>query len=191
MALILCADHELNASSFTARCVASTGASLRAAIVGGLAALTGGRHGGTTARVEALWDEVGETEVALKLRQRLARGEDLPGFGHHLYPDGDVRASALLTRILPHHAAWQELVDEVSTLMAPPVHRLRAGCLAPAFAASARRGFWFIRPGALHGLDRPCFGATRKPQLDPAARRLCRAAARVTGACAAKVFDSG
>ncbi|WP_338419843.1 citrate/2-methylcitrate synthase, partial [Xylella fastidiosa] len=42
MALVLCADHELNASSFTARCIASTGASLRAGIVGGLAALTGG-----------------------------------------------------------------------------------------------------------------------------------------------------
>jgi citrate synthase len=144
MALILCADHELNASSFTARCVASTGASLRAAIVGGLAALTGGRHGGTTARVEALWDEVGETEVALKLRQRLARGEDLPGFGHHLYPDGDVRASALLTHILPHHAAWQELVDEVSTLMGrhPSID----------FALVALRRHLQLPPGAAFGL---------------------------------------
>jgi len=117
MALILCADHELNASSFTARCVASTGASVRAAIVGGLAALTGGQHGGTTARVEALWDEVADTEVALKLQQRLARGEDLPGFGHHLYPAGDARAAALLARILPEHAPWQAFVEAGSALV--------------------------------------------------------------------------
>lgn len=110
-ALILSADHELNASSFTARCVASTGASLRAAVIAGLAALTGGRHGGMTARVEALWDEVGGIDAKLRLRQRLARGEGLPGFGHHLYPAGDVRAAALLEQILPQHRGWQQLIE--------------------------------------------------------------------------------
>lgn len=112
MALVLCADHELNASSFTARCVASTGASLSATVIAGLAALTGTRHGGTTARDEAMWDDVGETDVAARLQDRLARGEKLPGFGHHLYPAGDVRASAMLAHVLPHHPAWQTLVDE-------------------------------------------------------------------------------
>lgn len=117
MALVLCADHELNASSFTARCVASTGASLRAAVVAGLAALTGSRHGATTARGEALWDELGDAQPAAKLRERLARGEDLPGFGHHLYPDGDPRATALLSLILPYHKPWQTLIDESSALV--------------------------------------------------------------------------
>lgn len=117
MALVLCADHELNASSFTARCVASTGASLRAAVVAGLSALTGGRHGGTTARNEAMWDEVGETHVAARLRERLARGETLPGFGHHLYPAGDVRASAMLARVLPAHPAWQTMIEAADTLI--------------------------------------------------------------------------
>jgi citrate synthase len=116
MALILCADHELNASSFTARCIASTGASLHAAVIGGLAALTGGRHGGMTARVEALLDEIRWNDldpaspVASRLAARLARGDDLPGFGHQLYPRGDVRAAALLAHILPHHPAWQEMI---------------------------------------------------------------------------------
>lgn len=72
MALVLCADHELNASSFTARCIASTGASLRAGIVGGLAALTGGRHGATTARVEAMWEELERGDGGADAGQRLA-----------------------------------------------------------------------------------------------------------------------
>jgi len=117
MALVLCADHELNASSFTARCIASTGASLRAGVVGGLAALTGSRHGATTSRVEALWDELGADDVGVKLRARLERGDDLPGFGHHLYPRGDVRASALLARVVPQHPAWRELVAQGALLV--------------------------------------------------------------------------
>lgn len=117
MALVLCADHELNASSFTARCVASTGASLRAAIIAGLSALTGGRHGGTTARNEAMWDELGETDIAARMRERLARGEKLPGFGHHLYPAGDVRAAAMLARVLPAHPAWQTTIDAADALV--------------------------------------------------------------------------
>ena len=96
-ALVLCADHELNASSFTARCVASTGADLGAAVTGGLAALSGGWHGGMTARVEALLDELAGTRtVRAALRARLARDPFMPGFGHPLYPSGDPRGQALL-----------------------------------------------------------------------------------------------
>src|SRR5450830_813501 len=125
MALILCADHELNASSFTARCVASTGSSLRAAVIAGLAALSGGKHGGTAARVEALLDEIigtaegdaaEQAQIAARLQQRLVRGERLPGFGHHLYPDGDVRAAALLEKILPQHPGLRTCIAQVFTL---------------------------------------------------------------------------
>jgi citrate synthase len=119
MALVLCADHELNASGFTARCVASTGASVRSSVIAGLAALSGGRHGGATARVEALWDEVG-ADPATRLRRRLARGEDLPGFGHPLYPEGDVRAHMLLERILPAHDDWRALADAARELTGQP-----------------------------------------------------------------------
>ncbi|NIE62904.1 citrate synthase family protein [Burkholderia sp. Ax-1719] len=111
MALVLCADHELNASSFTARCIASTDASLRSVVIGGLAGLSGGRHGATTARGEALLDELGDIDPERKLRERLARGDDLPGFGHPLYPDGDVRAAWLLARVLPRHPKWKKLID--------------------------------------------------------------------------------
>ena len=116
MAIVLCADHELNASSFTARCVASTGASLRAAVLGGLAALSGARHGGMTARIESFWRglDLGDTRDAL--RRRLAAGEDPPGFGHPLYPDGDARARAILDRILPRFPEARALVAAAAEL---------------------------------------------------------------------------
>lgn len=99
-ALVLSADHELNASGFVARCVASTGAGLGQAVIGGLVALSGGRHGGMTARVEALWDEVVRARsLRAGLQARLARGDRLASFGHPLYPDGDPRAADILARL--------------------------------------------------------------------------------------------
>jgi citrate synthase len=96
-ALVLCADHELNVSSFTARCVASAGATPYAVVVAGLAALGGVKHGGNTERVEALLDEIEAADDAERaVAARLRRGEAVPGFGHPLYPDGDPRAEALL-----------------------------------------------------------------------------------------------
>ncbi len=96
-ALILCTDHELNVSSFTARCVASAGSSPYAVVSAGLAALQGGKHGGSCARVEALLKEVGSPENArTALADRMRRGEITPGFGHPLYPQGDPRGKLLL-----------------------------------------------------------------------------------------------
>lgn len=97
VALILHADHELNASTFAARVVASTGADLYACIAGALAALTGPLHGGASDRVEALVDEVGSAARASDVLQaRACRGDALPGFGHRLYPAGDPRVPPLL-----------------------------------------------------------------------------------------------
>jgi len=96
-ALVLSADHEFNASTFAARVVASTGANLHGSVIGGLAAINGPRHGGLTRRVTTLFDSLkAEPDLEATLRQRLAEGHDLPGFGHPLYPDGDVRAATLL-----------------------------------------------------------------------------------------------
>ena len=96
-ALILCADHELNVSTFTCRTVASSGASLYAVVTAGLSALQGPRHGGATDRLEALWDEaesansVGDTIVS-----RLKRGDVIEGFGHVVYRGVDPRAKILM-----------------------------------------------------------------------------------------------
>lgn len=97
-ALILCADHELNVSAFTARCVASAGANPYAVVIAGLAALEGTKHGGATRRIEALYDEIRSSrDLRQSLAERLRRGETIEGFGHPLYPDGDPRAILLLS----------------------------------------------------------------------------------------------
>jgi citrate synthase len=96
-AMILCADHELNVSTFTARCVASAGASPYGVVIAGLAALEGTKHGGTTGRIEALWDSLRRADdLRAALAERLRRGERIDGFGHTLYPAGDPRAAMLL-----------------------------------------------------------------------------------------------
>jgi citrate synthase len=109
-ALVLLADHELNASTFTARVAASTGASLAAAVLAGLCALSGPRHGGMAAHVEAF------AAKAAKVGWRKALGSASavpPGFGHALYPDGDPRAAALLDAIEvpPALAALRDAVE--------------------------------------------------------------------------------
>ena len=104
-ALVACADHELNVSTFTVRCVTSAGAPLPAALIAGLAALAGTRHGGESLRVRSLIDAaLNSGDVSACLAQRQATGDangfsdGLPGFGHPLYPDagGDPRARMLM-----------------------------------------------------------------------------------------------
>lgn len=96
-ALILCADHELNVSSFTARCVASAGASPYEVVIAGLAALQGVKHGRNTEQVEAFLREVETPDQARQvIARRLKRGEAIPGFRHPIYPKGDPRGLPLL-----------------------------------------------------------------------------------------------
>jgi citrate synthase len=97
-ALILCADHELNVSAFTARCVASAGASPYAVVIAALSAMQGYRHGGHTARAAALLKAAGGG-VRPAIALHLQAGDSLPGFGHPLYPEGDPRARYLLERL--------------------------------------------------------------------------------------------
>jgi citrate synthase len=109
-ALILCADHELNVSSFTARCVASAGSNPYAVAIAGLAALEGNKHGGASARAESMLDSMRRArDVRSALAERLRRGETMNGFGHPLYPDGDPRAAALIELLRERYAKSPEL----------------------------------------------------------------------------------
>lgn len=96
--LVLVADHELNASTFAARVTAATGASLAAAVLAGLSALSGPRHGGMSVVVRRFLTEAKVHGTREAAQGRLIEGRHLPGFGHLLYPMGDVRADALLDR---------------------------------------------------------------------------------------------
>ena len=95
-ALVLVADHELNASTFAARVAASAGASLLACLAAAMATVSGDRHGGQCDRVEALLSAASRAGASRSLRTLLRRAEVPPGFGHPLYPDGDPRAGPLL-----------------------------------------------------------------------------------------------
>ncbi len=96
-ALVLSAEHELNASTFAARVAASAGADLYACLGAAVSTLSGSLHGGMCDRVEALLATI-ETRAraARTVREWLARGEQVPGFGHPLYPQGDPRGTLLL-----------------------------------------------------------------------------------------------
>ena len=99
-ALILIADHELNASSFTGRIVASTGATLYQVIIAGLSALSGFRHGGSIFKLDLMVNELQiDLQYEKNVKKRLKRGDSIIGFGHNLYPEGDIRAKILLDKI--------------------------------------------------------------------------------------------
>lgn len=121
-ALVVSADHELNVSTFTVRCVASAGAGLGMALVAGLTALSGPKHGGESLRVGSMVRAGlagGPHAMRESLQQRL-RSHDashhfsprLPGFGHPLYPHGDPRGSLLMSMLdKKTHAGLFELAD--------------------------------------------------------------------------------
>ena len=96
VAMILHAEHEMNASTFTARVVAGTGADLTAAVVAAIGALSGPLHGGANEAAMALFERIGSADRAPdEVRAALERKEKLFGFGHPLYRAYDPRAVIL------------------------------------------------------------------------------------------------
>jgi citrate synthase len=126
VALVLHADHELNASTFAARVAAATLADLHSAVVAGIAALKGPLHGGANADVMRMLLEIGpeasETRIAEFIRAKLARKEKIPGFGHRVYRTEDPRATHLrqMARELARQAGttrWIEVAERIEELM--------------------------------------------------------------------------
>ncbi|MEO5723351.1 MAG: citrate/2-methylcitrate synthase [Ilumatobacteraceae bacterium] len=89
-------DHGFNASTFTARVVASTGADVGASIVAALGALSGPLHGGAPSRALALLDEIGVAQrIDEVVRPMIERGDKIMGFGHPVYKTDDPRSVML------------------------------------------------------------------------------------------------
>jgi citrate synthase len=90
------AEHGMNASTFTARVIASTGADVAAALSGAVGALSGPLHGGAPSRVLKMLDDVaGSGDAERYVKELLDRGERLMGFGHRVYRAEDPRARVL------------------------------------------------------------------------------------------------
>ena len=111
-ALVLLADHELNASTFATRVAVSTGAPLAAGVLSGLATLTGPLHGRASLGVLELVAGVNRAGAEVTIRDWLSQGRPIAGFGHPLYPLGDPRATSLLQQF-PLPAEYAELRDVV------------------------------------------------------------------------------
>jgi citrate synthase len=125
VALILHADHELNASTFAARVTASTLSDLYSAVTSAIGTLKGPLHGGANERVMELLEEIGSPERSDEvIRARLARHERIMGFGHRVYKVEDPRATILRDwsrRIGEAHADlhYYQILREVESV----VHR--------------------------------------------------------------------
>lgn len=90
------AEHGMNASTFTARVIASTGADVAAALSGAVGAMSGPLHGGAPSRVLGMIEEIERTgDARAWVRQALDKGERLMGFGHRVYRAEDPRARVL------------------------------------------------------------------------------------------------
>ncbi|MBI4014300.1 MAG: citrate synthase [Candidatus Rokubacteria bacterium] len=95
-ALVLYAEHEMNASTFTTRVIASTLSDMHSAVAGGLGALKGPLHGGAGEAVMRTLQEIGSADQADAFTQKaLAEKRRLMGFGHRVYKAGDPRARIL------------------------------------------------------------------------------------------------
>jgi len=109
-ALVLSADHELNASTYAARVTASAGASLSACLLTGISTLSGSHHGGLTSLCLA-WMRKSMTRDVAQLE--LSDDSRPPGFGHRLYPDGDPRALEIV-KLCPAPKSWNRIAKKVA-----------------------------------------------------------------------------
>ncbi len=130
VSLILYAEHDFNASTFTCRVIASTESDLHSAICGGIGALKGPLHGGANEMAMEMLKEIdadlakGGTTVEQWMQQAFATKRKLMGFGHRVYKQGDHRAGILrreglklAERIGPAAKKWFDLGDEVQAIM--------------------------------------------------------------------------
>jgi citrate synthase len=126
VALILHADHELNASTFAARVAAATLTDVHSAVVAGVGTLKGPLHGGANAEVMKMLLEIGKDAAAERIesyvRSKLERKEKIPGFGHRVYRTEDPRATHLrrMSKELGAQAGdtrWFEMSERIEAIV--------------------------------------------------------------------------
>jgi citrate synthase len=168
-ALVLLADHELNASTFALRVAISTGAPLAAGLIAGLATLSGPLHGGASTGVLSLIAATRQSSAAEAVRAWLAQGNQLPAFGHPLYPGGDVRAAALLDGFTPRQpfielrAAAEDATGELPNIdfaICALADRFRLPAAAPFVIFAVARSVGWIA----HALEQATSGQLIRPR---------------------------
>ncbi len=168
-ALVLLADQELTASAFAARVAASTGAALGACVLSGFATLSGPLHGGATALVRSLVEEVERTSAEEAIARHLNSGLAIPGFGHPLYPNGDPRAAELLARFDPP-PRFKRLITQVSAATGQrPTIDVALAALPPRFGLPDDAPFTLFAIGRsigwlAHGIEQVTSGAIIRPR---------------------------
>ncbi len=202
-ALILHAEHGLDASTYVARVIASTRADLHSAVTGAIGALKGPLHGGANEEVMALLEEIGEEWMVDEIvRTRLAFGKRMMGFGSRVYRGPDPRTAVLkdLARDLAEHhdPRWFRLCEGVERVVmaerglhpnvhfyAAPVYRylgIPADVFPAIFAMSHVTG-WAAHIIDQHKIDRlirpddPGSGHEARPYVPVAERGLAVAVA--------------
>lgn len=130
VSLILYAEHDYNASTFTARVITGTLSDMHGAVTGAIAALKGPLHGGANEAAIRMLQEIGSVEgVPAFMSHAFKTGRKLMGFGHRVYKNGDHRADilrelgrALAEKIGPEATKWFDMGDEVRRIMDEDKH---------------------------------------------------------------------
>ena len=120
------AEHGMNASTFTARVIASTGADVAAALSGAVGAMSGPLHGGAPARVLGMIEDVERTgDAQAYVKQALDGGERLMGFGHRVYRAEDPRARVLRRTVQDLNAPRYEVAVALENAALEELHSRR------------------------------------------------------------------
>ncbi|MBN9887735.1 citrate/2-methylcitrate synthase [Salipiger abyssi] len=150
-ALVLLSDHELNPSTFSVRIAASAGASLPAALLCGMATLSGARHGGVASRARAALLAARDGQTQAFLTAQSGHSPYGYGFGHPLYPGGDPRARLILERLAPDSAAMTAVRTLSHALDLPPNVDAALAALSMARGFPESAAFVIFATGRLAG----------------------------------------